>query len=114
VAARKRRIRRLLAVLEDVGHYSASYGSARMLASAWDRVGELLLATDDPVLTGNVSEVARHEVGSARWWLAIRKLTRAIDDGHLGLTGGGWQHHRHAGNLRDRLGAENAQSYGRR
>jgi hypothetical protein len=110
-AARTQRIRRLLAVLEDVGHYSASHASPRMLASAWDRVGELLLASGDPVLTANATEVARHEVGTTRWWLAVRKLTRAIDDGRLGLRGGGWQDRRHAGELRDELGAENAQSY---
>jgi hypothetical protein len=113
-AARAQRIRRLLAVLEDIGHYSASHASPRMLASAWDRVGELLLASDDPVLAASVTEVTRHDVGTARWWLAIRKLTGTLDDGLLGLSRGGWQRRHQAGELRDELGAGNAQSYSRR
>ena len=75
----RQRVRRLFAVLDDVGHYAAGYASTRMLATAWDRISELLLQADDLAMQAAVADVDRQAVGSAAWWLAIRRVARAVD-----------------------------------
>ncbi len=81
----RQRVRRLFAVLDDVGYYAAGFASTRMLATAWDRISELLLQADDLAMRAAVADVDRQDVGSAAWWLAIRRVSRAFDDRHLPL-----------------------------
>lgn len=85
----QRRIRRLFAVLDDVAHYTAGNAGTRMLVHAWDRITDLLLASEDLSLRAAVRAVAEHEAGSSGWWHSVRVVTRIVDEHHAGLTSGG-------------------------
>jgi aminopeptidase-like protein len=86
VWADQRRLRRLFAVLEDVADYTAGYGSTKMLAQAWDMIGELVLQIEDAGILTAVAIVGEHEVGSSGWWLAISAVADVVDEQYRGLT----------------------------
>jgi hypothetical protein len=67
-----------------VARYAAGNASTAMLAHTWDRISDLLLTTDDPVLRASVRRVSEHEPGSQPWWAAIR----AVASRHLYAPGG--------------------------
>lgn len=89
LSAERRRIRRLLAILDDVATYTAAYADTRLLGQAWARVSELMLQADQ--LAGRCAEhgrcavvraidrAASQEVGSPAWWREVRAAGRISD-----------------------------------
>jgi len=79
ISAEHRRLRRLFATLDDVGHDASSRTSTWMVAQCWDRISELVLQTGDAALARGVRAVGEHEVGSPAWWRAVGQVAAATD-----------------------------------
>ena len=79
ISAEHRRLRRLFATLDDVGHDTSSRTSTWMVAQCWDRISELVLQTGDAALARGVRAVGEHEVGSPAWWRAVGQVAAATD-----------------------------------
>lgn len=80
-SAEQERLRRLFGVLEDVARYNTGNANGRMLATAWDRIAELVQVSGDPGARKAAALVAGHEPGSSSWWLAIRAVATVLEDG---------------------------------
>lgn len=78
-SAEQRRLRRLFATLDDVGHNTSGRTSTWMVAQCWDRVSELVLQTGDAALASGVRAVREHEVGSSDWWRAVGQVAAETD-----------------------------------
>jgi hypothetical protein len=74
----QQRVRRLFGVLDDLARYASDYTSAPVLSHAWDRISELLLEADPPVVAA-AREVSRHRAGSPGWWRAINGVASLLD-----------------------------------
>jgi hypothetical protein len=88
-----RRVRRLFAMLDDVGAYAAGYAAGtRLLAQSWTRISEFLQQAGgpgdcgQPCLIQNLDEhVSVHEPGSPGWWRAVRAAAQACEEHYARL-----------------------------
>jgi hypothetical protein len=80
LSAEQERLRRLFGALEDVARYNIGNANGRMLATAWDRIAELLQVSDDLSARKAAAVVAGQEPGSFSWWLAVRAVARILED----------------------------------